>query len=149
MKDPKKNEQKPWHKKWSPIALANLGKIREEMRANNLYDTQQLPTRSTEQKKDTDSEESTAPVNVRQASGEGTDLGDSQMGARGNRFGRNLPLDQCYPDLENMLVPNPSEVSKKLLTRDEFTPNEQLIYSLPLGFNSCNMGGSTTLMTER
>ena len=126
MKDPKKNEQKPWHKKWSPIALANLGKIREEMRANNLYDTQQLPTRSTEQKKDTDFEESTAPVNVRQASGEGTDLGDSQMGARGNRFGRNLPLDQCYPDLENMLVPNPREVSKKLLTRDEFTPNKQL-----------------------
>ena len=55
-----------------------------------------------------------------------TDESDPMMGAAGRRFGRNIPLEQCYPDLENMLHPNPREISRKLLTRDEFVPAEQL-----------------------
>ena len=45
------------------------------------------------------------------------------MGSAGGRFGRNVPLDEAYPDPEPaILEPNPRTVSRELLTREQFIP---------------------------
>ena len=45
------------------------------------------------------------------------------MGSAGSRFGRNVPLDQAWPDTEpELLTPSPREVSRQLMTRDVFKP---------------------------
>ena len=42
------------------------------------------------------------------------------MGMAGARFGRNIPLDQVLPvTREQLMEPNPREVSRRLLTRDD------------------------------
>jgi hypothetical protein len=46
------------------------------------------------------------------------------MGSAGVRFGRNVPLAETRPDLENLLNPNPRQVSLELLTRTTFQPAE-------------------------
>ena len=40
----------------------------------------------------------------------------------GTRFGRNVPLDETFPDQGRLLSPNPREVSQELMTRHEFQP---------------------------
>ena len=44
------------------------------------------------------------------------------MGMGNTRFGRNVPLDDTWPDKDRMMVPNPREISLKLMTRDTFNP---------------------------
>src|SRR5260370_34996910 len=44
------------------------------------------------------------------------------MGMAGTRFGRNVPLEYTWPDKDRMMVPNPREISRKLMTRDTFNP---------------------------
>src|SRR5262249_59341584 len=45
------------------------------------------------------------------------------MGALGSRFGRNVPLEHTYVEPpEKMLEPSPRQISRELLTRDEFIP---------------------------
>ena len=51
------------------------------------------------------------------------DLDSPGMGTIGARFGRNVPLDHTYPEpLPGLLDPSPRDVSRELLTRDEFQP---------------------------
>ncbi len=117
---------KPWHKKWTPFAVADLGRIRAAMRQKNLFDVDQLPTipGSTPSAK---GDPQKPPPKVRTADGSYTDAKDPDMGRAGRRMGRNMPLDRCYPDdLEKLLTPNPRTVSRKLLTRDEFIPATSL-----------------------
>jgi hypothetical protein len=73
----------------------------------------------------------TGKTGVRQADGTCNDTVDTQMGASGVRFGRNIPFflpnpasptgfapnPKVYPDAANMMVPNPRVVSRKLFTR--------------------------------
>src|SRR5688572_17492470 len=44
------------------------------------------------------------------------------MGAAGRRFGRNVPLDETFPDAPNLMIPNPRVVSRELMTREQFKP---------------------------
>jgi hypothetical protein len=44
------------------------------------------------------------------------------MGAAMRRFGRNFPLAETFPDMANLMNPNPREVSRTLLTRTTFQP---------------------------
>jgi hypothetical protein len=45
------------------------------------------------------------------------------MGSVGCRFGRNVPLELTYPEPElRLMTPNPRDVSRELLTREEFQP---------------------------
>ena len=44
------------------------------------------------------------------------------MGSAGVRFGRNVPLNETFPDTANLLTPNPRTVSLELLTRTTFQP---------------------------
>jgi hypothetical protein len=42
------------------------------------------------------------------------------------RFGRNVPLKHAFPDSENLLIPNPRQISRDLLSRKQFRPAPSL-----------------------
>src|SRR4029450_308101 len=58
----------------------------------------------------------------RTVDGTWNDLSYPQMGSAGRRFGRNMPLQEVFPDSANLLIPSPRMVSRELMTRDEFQP---------------------------
>src|SRR4030095_16693956 len=88
-----------------------LYQIREELREHNLQDSEEPPL-----------EKSASPVsgeahNVRTSDGTYNDLTCPRMGSAGIRFGRNVPLNEAFPDTKNLLTPSPRQVSLELLTR--------------------------------
>jgi Animal haem peroxidase len=56
------------------------------------------------------------------ADGTFIDLQNPKMGSARTRFGRNVPLEDAYPNESGVLTPNPRTVSQELLTRDTFKP---------------------------
>ena len=59
----------------------------------------------------------------RSVDGSHNDLDHPSMGMAGARFGRNIPLDEVLPvTREDLMEPNPREVSRRLMTRDPFLP---------------------------
>jgi hypothetical protein len=111
-----------WHRLPLPLALLNLEAFRQVLRAQNLFDTEAQ-----------DAPPSTRPVPpgtpdpqariARTAEGSSNDLSAPEMGSVGSTFGRNLrPVNR--PDLFD--VPNPVEVSRKLLYREQFLPARSL-----------------------
>jgi hypothetical protein len=60
---------------------------------------------------------------ARTADGTYNDLDVPTMGSVRTRFGRNVPLQDAYPDTdEAILTPNPRIISLELLARDTFQP---------------------------
>ncbi len=57
-------------------------------------------------------------ITARSEDGSCNDLDQPAMGRAGMRMGRNVPLESTYPDLENLMNPNPRDISRELLTRD-------------------------------
>jgi hypothetical protein len=109
-----------WH--WLPryLGALNLEVYRDVLRAKNLHNTrapaipenpppvQPLPN----------------PEYLARRSSDGTwnDLKDPLMGAAHTRFGRNVPLEHAFPELEPALLgPSPRVVSNRLLARPEGT----------------------------
>jgi len=109
---------KEWFRLPFPAAAPRLIEIRNELRAKNLHDTEEPPLEK--------SEGPVAPEARAFRTNDGTynDLACPRMGSAGTRFGRNVPLDQTFPDLPNLLTPNPRTVSLELLTRTKFQPAE-------------------------
>ena len=101
--------------KW--IGILTLVGLRQRLRKENLYNTETAPPVA-----------ATEPVpddllHARTTDGTYNDLSSTHMGAIGARFGRNVPLDRTFPDVDaTLLEPNPRTVSRELLTRDEFIP---------------------------
>ena len=86
------------------------------MREKNLSDTEEPPL-------DTSATPAAGDAyNVRTADGKYNDLKCPRMGAAGVRFGRNVPLEEAFPDIANMMNPSPRRVSLELLTRTTFQP---------------------------
>jgi len=107
---------KDWHELPFPIAAGKLIDIRNELRAKNLHDTEEPPFEMTT---------SPAPAEAhatRTNDGTHNDLRCPRMGSAGVRFGRNVPLAETFPDVANLMNPNPRRVSLELLTRTEFQP---------------------------
>jgi len=105
-----------WYDLPRAVAGVRLYQIREGMREKNLHDTEEPPLQS-----------STAPpagdiYNVRTSDGMYNDLKCPRMGSAGMRFGRNVPLNEAFPDTKNLLTPSPRQVSQELLTRTVFQP---------------------------
>ena len=105
---------------WYDLPRATAGirlfRNREELREKNLADTEEPPL-----------ENSAAPpagdvYNVRTADGTYNDLKCPRMGSAGIRFGRNVPLEETFPDTTNLMTPSPRRVSRELLTRTTFQP---------------------------
>jgi hypothetical protein len=107
-----------WDKLPKPLGLLDLIGIRNTLRENNLFDTSRLPAVGATQP---------PPYNPkflteRSFDGSWNDLDHPEMGMAGTRFGRNVPIADTWPDQARMMVPNPRDISRKLMTRDELIP---------------------------
>src|SRR5262245_44537503 len=101
----------PWYRLPTVLGLLDLVRIRDRLRRHNLPDTDRLP--------------STAPADpppwrdeyrtMRSPDGTYNDLDAPRMGACGARLGRNVPLRHLSaPSAEELLTPNPREISRRL-----------------------------------
>lgn len=110
------NERKQWHEYPDLVAAVKLVELRNQLRAENLHDTEEPAL------------EASAAVppgdvrNVRTSDGTYNDVGCPRMGSAGMRFGRNVPLGETFPDMANLMTPSPRRVSLELLTRTSFQP---------------------------
>jgi hypothetical protein len=111
-----------WHRLPLPLALLNLEAFREVLRAENLHDTEAPeapPSARAVPVSTPDAQTRTA----RTIDGSSNDLSAPGMGRVGSTFGRNLkPVNR--PDLFD--EPNPVEVSRTLLYREQFLPARSL-----------------------
>src|SRR5262245_9079797 len=110
--------EKPWYQLPRLLADARLVEMRNELRAKNLYDTEE----PAELRQEIPSNLDPALQSGRTTDGTYNDLHFPKMGAAGRRFGRNFPLEHTLPDTPNLLTPNPRVVSRELMTRDTFKP---------------------------
>ena len=110
--------RRPWHERPRVLAMAELIDIRNDLREQNLHDTEEPPLKRQEIPADLNPAVRTG----RSIDGTFNDLHVPAMGAAGRRFGRNFALQHVFPDTANLLVPNPRVVSLELMTRDQFQP---------------------------
>ena len=96
--------------------------LRTQLRQHNLYDTGLLPVKEPANLPGEDPRLRRA----RSADGRYNDMDFPNMGSAGTRFGRNVPLGRTLVDLDNVLRPNPREVSLRLLARYRFIPAPSL-----------------------
>jgi hypothetical protein len=115
------NDRADWWELPRPLGLLNLRALRDDLRQSNLYDTEAPP------------ENGGAPIapeelpRYRTYDGSRQDPENPRMGMVGSRFGRNAPTDATAPEPPDQLMrPNPREVSLRLLRRDTFKPAETL-----------------------
>ncbi|MGW1199473.1 peroxidase family protein [Streptomyces sp. NPDC002536] len=107
---PAPRPRREWHSLPLPLALLELRRQRQLLRAHNLYDAhggarppepvrELLPHRSYD--------------------GSGSCPSDAAMGRAGTRFDRNCALPQAFPEPEDdgLFSPSPREVSRRLLAR--------------------------------
>ncbi|WP_345802569.1 peroxidase family protein [Microbacterium sp. AZCO] len=116
------NQRTPWHKLPFVFGLFNLIALRDQLREDNLVDTR-TPGGAGLTPGVALADAPDAVRRFRTADGGYDDLSDPDMGKTGTRFARNVALDKAWPGTpEELLTPNPREVSQRLMRRDEFTP---------------------------
>jgi hypothetical protein len=105
-----------WHRLPLPLALLTFIGLRDRLRERNLYDTgvpEPAAGRTWEPRY----------LAARTIDGTYNDLKQPMMGSTGSRFGRNIPPAAAIPETPpRLLTPSPRQVSRELLTRDEFLP---------------------------
>lgn len=72
-----------------------------------------------------------AAAKVRTIDGTCNDLAEPTMGAAHVRFGRNAPPDKTFPRGEEILEPNPREISLKLFSRPTGTDGKPKVTTVP------------------
>ncbi len=106
-----------WDRLPVPLGLMALIGIRERLRQRNLYDPS-----AGEVSAPTD-----AAPRARTTDGSGNDPAHPAMGMVGQVFGRNVPIEETWPEPdERLLSPSPREVSRTLMARREFIPARTL-----------------------
>jgi hypothetical protein len=108
----------PWYKLPRLLAMPRLIEIRNELRRENLHDTEEPPLEKAPAGAKVDPKLRTE----RTIDGSYNDLTTPSMGSCGRRFGRNVPLEHTFPDTANLMTPSPRVVSRELMTRSEFRP---------------------------
>jgi hypothetical protein len=108
----------PWYRLPNLLSMPRLVEIRNQLRRENLYDTEEPPF----QKQPIPANLDPALRNERTVDGTYNDLAFPEMGSCGRRFGRNVPLEHTFPDTANLMNPSPRLVSRELMTRTEFKP---------------------------
>jgi hypothetical protein len=114
----KSRSDKEWYELPRLVAMPKLVEIRNQLRQENLIDTED----PTFQKQDIPADLDPALREGRTIDGSYNDLNYPPMGCSGRRFGRNVPLEHAYPDTANLMTPSPRVVSRELMTRNEFQP---------------------------
>jgi hypothetical protein len=108
-----------WHSLPKPLGLATLLGLRNILRRENLYDTSGYPVWNSPPLESPQGRHTTE----RTADGSYNDLENPRMGMAWSRFGRNVPHRETFPEREpEIMSPSPREVSRALLTRDQFIP---------------------------
>ena len=101
-----------------PLGLATLIGVRERLQEANLHHP--LPD-------DPDPHGAGSVSAVRTLDGTGNDVNDNRMGAKGTVFGRNVPIEETWPEgADQIRVPDPRDVSRSVLGRREFIPATSL-----------------------
>ena len=108
-----------WWKLPLPAALLNLRAHRDDLRVHNLFDTRET---------DGNGAKTRIPdlPAYRTYDGSKQDPFDEDMGAAYTRFGRNSPVDLTPETPDQRVEPNPREVARRLMHRDEFKPATSL-----------------------
>ena len=102
-----------WDRFPTPVSLALIMGIRDNLREHNLFDTNDAASMPT-----LPPEPPARYLVARSVDGSYNDLSAPAMGMAETRFGRNVPLDDTEPeDPERVLTPNPRLVSTRLLAR--------------------------------
>jgi hypothetical protein len=112
--------RKQWHQLLTPLALVKLLQFRNRLRQDNLHDTSAIAP--TDRLPRPEPSPDGRHLRARTDDGSFNDLEQPAMGMAGTRFGRNVPLQDAFPDENTILTPNPRTLSRQLLTRDEFRP---------------------------
>lgn len=122
------NRLVPWHRLPTWLGLANLVELREQLRAENLYDTQYIDRSHGHSHHEPALEPATSDVlRARTADGSYNDLESPRMGMAHTRFGRNVPLSAVrHPSPRTLTAPSPRTISQALLARREFVPATSL-----------------------
>jgi hypothetical protein len=136
----------PWYRLPTTLAVANLGALRDVLRAKNLHNTSDIkvtrpqglrnappydPKYLAEREKDGFYNDLSKPA-MGSASlnpDDSTNSSDFTLSTPGARFGRNIPLSEVDPLRSGpLLEPNPRLISSNLLARPEgtFTPASTL-----------------------
>jgi hypothetical protein len=103
-----------WEKLPLPLGILTLAGIRDQLRAENLFDTGVPAEGGTP---------TAAEQAYRTADGRWNDLDHPSMGAAATPFGRNVPPEENRPEAEpTRSTPDPRVVSRTLLTREQFLP---------------------------
>jgi Animal haem peroxidase len=129
-----------WYKLPTWWAVFNLGALRVVLRAKNLHNTSDIPVSNPAALAETPAFDP-ADLTARNMDGFWNDLSKPAMGSSsdpqlsdadsmnftrsnpGARFGRNIPIDQAFPEPEPALMsPSPRLVSTDLLARRHFIP---------------------------
>ena len=111
-----------WSKLPAFLGAVTLQGLRTTLRRDNLADTNELPAIRTLTPEPEDPRWRTA----RSPDGSYNDPQYPTMGSAGARFGRNVPVERTVVDREKVLRPSPREVSRKLMTREQFIPASTL-----------------------
>jgi hypothetical protein len=115
------NHRIAWHKLPTFFGVLNLLAFRNVLRERNLHDTSDLMSRRSPGKCPPED------LVARRSDGKYNDLVFPDMGAEGERFGRNVPREYTFPEPEpGLLEPSPREVSLRVLARDSFRPARTL-----------------------
>lgn len=111
----------PWHT-WRPrLGVLGLLAFRNLLRDQNLHDTSDLSTRP--------SPGPCPPEDLvaRRSDGKYNDLDFPDMGSERERFGRNFPRKETFPEAEpGLLEPSPREISNRVMARKTFMPARTL-----------------------
>ncbi len=110
-----------WQRLPKPLGIVTLIGLRDRLRERNLH--------STGGPADVPAGSPNAPppvkdhLTARTIDGTYNDLGFPLMGSIGSRFGRNIPVEDTFPDPEPAIMePSPRTVSRELLAREKFIP---------------------------
>lgn len=108
------DQKHPWYTLPEAAGLVELTGIRDTLRAHNLFDTSRQEAVGATTPPPYDEKYLTQ----RSPDGSWNDLEHPEMGMADTRFGRNVPIEDTWPDKARMLTPNPREISRRLMTRD-------------------------------
>ncbi len=110
--------RRPWYELPKLLSMPRLIEIRNQLRRENLHDTEEPAFVKHEIPPDLDR----AVREGRSIDGSYNDLNYPAMGCANRRFGRNFALEHTFPDTANLMIPSPRVVSRELMTRDQFQP---------------------------